>query len=608
VVDSGNGWHQLYRVDLPNDARSHAATKALLKKLAEDFDTEAAHVDTAVHNPSRIAKLPGSWARKGPPSDDRPWRMARLVSVPDELTAVPVELIQRAAGVAGEQTPPPCPPPAPAPPNGTATVLRVFRGQAGGEREKVYARRGLESVLGLLAAAPEGTRNNVLNDSAFRLGTMVGAGWIAREEVEPRLLAAALAIGLAERESAATVKSGLDAGTAQPRGPLAERNGTPSANGKAHAAPADAAPEPGKRVILLASEVVPRQVEWLWPGRIPRGKLTTFAGVGGLGKTFVLCDITARITRGLPWPDDPEGGECREPGKVLFISGEDDPDDTLVPRLIECRADLTRVAFLQPDVLDNFTLAAVKTLTAALEQIDGGTRLVVIDPPTSYLGGVNDHKNAELRGLLTPLKNWASANRVAIIFNTHVNKSQGKVEAMMRVMGSVAWVNAVRAAHMFATDPDDRERRFFIPMKMSNAKERKGLAYKITGLDNGQAKVDWLGEVDTTADEAVNREPGKPRRVVAAEWLVERFREKLEWPSDELFRAASAANVSRNALFEAKDKLCLPRARKVAHENGDVAWVWWVAPDWPPLRPTVPPPKTSPGQLGQLGQLDEKSF
>jgi hypothetical protein len=207
---------------------------------------------------------------------------------------------------------------------------------------------------------------------------------------------------------------------------------------------------------------------------------------------------------------------------------------------------------------------------------------VAIDPPTAYLGGVDDHKNSELRELLSPLKNWSAKHRLALVFNTHITKGSGqKVEAMMRVMGSVAWVNAVRAAHLFARDPDDEERRFFIGMKSNLAKEKKGLAYKL--VETGTlARVEWMGVVDVTADQAINSGGGRTRKVVATEWLIERFKEQLEWPSDELFERGKHDGVSKNAIYEAKDRLRLPRARQVIQANGDRCFVWWVPDTWEP--------------------------
>jgi putative DNA primase/helicase len=406
----------------------------------------------------------------------------------------------------------------------------------------------------------------------------VAGGSLTRAEVEAELLAAGLAAGLTEEECPRTIASGLDAGAASPRTPpekeqvVKVRRAAPVIEDRT-----DAKVKPGEQIIYRASSVKPRKVEWLWPARIPLGKLTTFAGVGGLGKTFTLCDIASRVTNGGPLPDDHT--RHFERGQVLFVSGEDDPEDTLVPRLIEMGADLNAVIFLKTAVQDAFTLHDLKTLDLAVHQA-GGVRMVVIDPPTSYLGGVDDHKNAELRQLLSPLASWTARQRLATIMNTHVNKGQGKVEALMRVMGSVAWVNAVRAAHLFARDPDDHTRRVFVPMKNNLGKERRGLAYRIVETAE-LARVEWLGEVDTTADEAASSQPKRGRREIqAAEWLTERFREQLEWPSDRLFQAAREAGVSRSAIFEAKETLSLPKARKTIGQDGDACWVWWVPSDW----------------------------
>jgi hypothetical protein len=110
---------------------------------------------------------------------------------------------------------------------------------------------------------------------------------------------------------------------------------------------------------------------------------------------------------------------------------------------------------------------------------------------------------------------------------------------------------------------------------------RKGLAYRVLPLDDDRARVEWLGEVDTTADEAVGR--GTKREKTACEWMIDLFRQKREWPSEDLFRAARQANVSHNAVYAAKKLLGLPKARKVTHQNGDEEWIWWVPEDWPHL-------------------------
>lgn len=562
-VDSGNGYYLLWRTYLPVSAHSQAIIRKWTAALAERIKSKA-KIDKGVHDAPRLAKIPGTWARKGTQSDDRPWRMCRLVFVPEELEIVTAEMIAEATPHENEngKTPP---------------KKSVFVLKAGTDRATAYWKKALDNECGKVAIArspAEGGdgRNNALYLAALKLGSLVAGGYGTRFEVESRLRAAARSNGSyddpgqKEKGIEATIRSGFETGLQSPR--VVTVDTKPD-----EAAAADAVPE-GESIIVRASTITPRSVEWLWPGRIPLGKLTTFAGVGGLGKTFVLCDITARITRGDCWPDST--GECAEPGQVLFISGEDDPDDTLVPRLIEMQADLNRVVFLRTEVQDHFTLADLKTLDKAIEQAGKGVRFVAIDPPTAYLGGVDDHKNAELRGLLSPLKNWAARHRIGIVFNTHVNKPQGaKVEAMMRVMGSVAWVNAVRAGHMFARDPADPERRLFVGMKLNIGKERKGLAYRI--VETGSlARVEWLGEVDTTADEAINREKRK-RDVVAADWLEQLFAQEMEVPSRRIFDTAKAeTKLSDDALREAKDLLGI-RAHQVCDGEGKRSWFWY----WP---------------------------
>jgi hypothetical protein len=98
--DSGNGWHLLYRIDLPNDDEAHDLVKAVLEVLAARFDTEHAKVDTVVHDAPRICKLAGTWARKGPHSDERPHRPCRLAFVPETVEVVSADLLR---GLVGQQ-------------------------------------------------------------------------------------------------------------------------------------------------------------------------------------------------------------------------------------------------------------------------------------------------------------------------------------------------------------------------------------------------------------------------------------------------------------------------------------------------------------------------
>ncbi len=81
---SGNGYHLLYRIDLPNTQKSRDLVKDVLEALAFRFDDERVKVDAGVHNPARIWKLYGTVARKGDSVENRPHRRSNIVKTPTE--------------------------------------------------------------------------------------------------------------------------------------------------------------------------------------------------------------------------------------------------------------------------------------------------------------------------------------------------------------------------------------------------------------------------------------------------------------------------------------------------------------------------------------------
>ena len=87
-MDSGNGAHLLYRIQLPNNPESTDLLRRVLETLAFRFDDEKVTIDTGVYNASRLVKLPGTVTRKGDNVPERPHRVASVQSAPDCLTVV----------------------------------------------------------------------------------------------------------------------------------------------------------------------------------------------------------------------------------------------------------------------------------------------------------------------------------------------------------------------------------------------------------------------------------------------------------------------------------------------------------------------------------------
>lgn len=123
-------------------------------------------------------------------------------------------------------------------------------------------------------------------------------------------------------------------------------------------------PQTNDSVGLLMSEVSPERVAWLWPGYLPKGKLTVLDGDPGLGKSLVTLDIAARISTGHAMPD----GTPAKPGRVVLACGEDGLADTIRPQLDAAGADTSKIIALPVEKFDN--LGQLGILEAALSAED----------------------------------------------------------------------------------------------------------------------------------------------------------------------------------------------------------------------------------------------
>ena len=287
-------------------------------------------------------------------------------------------------------------------------------------------------------------------------------------------------------------------------------------------------------VMQRACDVEARPIEWLWPGRIAIGKQTMLAGEPGLGKSQLSAFLAAAVTTSGHWPN----GEGRaELGSVIVLSAEDDAADTIIPRLTAAGAELARVHIVSAVTTDDqksrrlFNLQSdLLTLAEAIGRV-GDVRLVIIDPVSSYLGKVDSHKNAEVRTVLEPIGEMASRLRVAVVAVTHFSKGSG-TSANHRIIGSIAFVAAARAAFIVSRDPDDQNRRLFVPSKNNLGPDREGLAFRIETRDVGQGiiapAVSWDSEpVTRTADEILSAISGGGDRHTAKDDAINFLQETL---------------------------------------------------------------------------------
>ncbi|HJX18738.1 MAG TPA: AAA family ATPase [Acidiferrobacterales bacterium] len=333
------------------------------------------------------------------------------------------------------------------------------------------------------------------------------------------------------------------------------------------------------------SSIEAEHIKWLWLNKIARGKMTALAGDPGLGKSQATVSMAAVVSTGGRWPVD--RSQCT-PGSVVILSAEDGAADTIRPRLEAAGADLTRC----------YVIDAVREVTGSgntqergfsldrdaarlgdmLAEI-GDVALVIVDPISAYLGKIDSHNNAEVRGLLAPLSKVVEEYDAALVMVSHLTKGQN-AKALMKIMGSLAFVAAARAAYVVCRDPDDESgaRRLFLPVKNNLAPDTEGLAFKVEGVTLGNgittSRIMWESDaVTTTADEAMApRAEGEraPKQREAEEWLRRQLaggamlQAKIE-------EEAAKAGLSMSTVRIARKKLNV-HSTKAKGAGG--AWSW----------------------------------
>lgn len=353
-------------------------------------------------------------------------------------------------------------------------------------------------------------------------------------------------------------------------------------------------------VTVRLSDVKAEPVQWLWPGRIALGKLTILSGDPGLGKSFLTCDLAARVSTGRKWPDDKSKAPC---GSVVILNCEDDLADTVRPRLDRHGADVAKVVALSA-VRDSersgeraFDLSRDLSALESAIATAGDCRLVVIDPVTAYLGERTDsHKASDVRARLAPLSALAARHRVAVVIVSHLNKGSGA--AIYRTMGSLSFVAAARAAWCVSKDRANPQRRLLLPMK-NNLAATNGLAYSIV-----DGVVTWEPDpIATTADEALSQDEPRKRgpdadvRDEAMGYLLGALGNGPRLARDILDEAANGYGIAKRTLDRARKEL------KVEAYRPKVPGPWW----WrlPEADKVTNPPAEK--QRGNLGNVDRNT-
>ena len=250
----------------------------------------------------------------------------------------------------------------------------------------------------------------------------------------------------------------------------------------------------------------------------------------------------------------------------MILSSEDDPGDTLRPRLEAHDADLAKVHFLTVETADGqFQQLNIEAHLAQLEDVlvsKPHARLLIFDPLTSYLGPIDSNSNTEVRRVLGPLCELAQRRRAAVLGVSHLTKKETR--AVARTLGSMALVAAARANWLIVRDPKEPDRRLMLQAK-NNLADAAGLAFHIRG-----GRVDWEPDPVTENVDAVSQQCRiSPREM--AEGFLERALEKGPLSTDDIMRRAQERGIRVGTLQRAKRELSVTSVKQ-----GD-RWFWALA-------------------------------
>ncbi|CAA7621149.1 bifunctional DNA primase/polymerase [Magnetospirillum sp. UT-4] len=367
--------------------------------------------------------------------------------------------------------------------------------------ENAYAEAAFDKELSSLRRAQQGGRNDQLNRSAFNLGQLVGAGALERGIVERHLLSAAMAIGLTEDESLATIKSGIEDGMADPRRipertarrqrvggvmapypdePPPDYEEPPRGGGgysQTYSPPAPVAdieeerrrrrppgPEPVRLTALdpiAWAGKLPPDRQWIAHDWIPCHTTTALYGDGGVGKTLLAQQLLTAVASNRAWC----GLQVKQVKAIGFFC-EDSADELHRRQDAICRGldlglgDLEDLRFFSRVADDNLlmTFDADGTgrrtpLWEAFRRavLDFGAQLVVVDTAADVFGG-NENIRNQVRQFIAMLTSLAMEIDGSVILCAHPSVSG--IASGHGFAGSTAWNNSVRS-RLYLTRPGD---------------------------------------------------------------------------------------------------------------------------------------------------------
>ena len=366
--------------------------------------------------------------------------------------------------------------------------------------------------------------------------------------------------------------------------------------------------EPYVRYLVLEqlSDLTQAPVTWLWPGRIPLGRLTLLAGESRVGKSLVALDIAARVSRGAPWPDaplpdtpEPDAPEPDAPGQsesastapgfpvtaqpqqagnVLILGMNGALAADVVSRLGRAGADLTKI-FFADGVYQPYTVAPEQGWKRPLSLADdllslaktirelSPLRLVILDPLWAFTGA-RGHSQGIRIARLAELAADSGAAIVGVADLQRDNRGRGS----LRVKGERALAEAAHTVLGIVPHPEDDEMRVLLPLKTESGRTESGTGGYGLEFMIAEGQIAWDSQPSPLTVEAVlaaERFGGELE--VVEEWL-RTLLSRGSMPAKQVFAQARECGISLGTLKRAKSVLGVRVEQQ--GDRGSSHWVW----------------------------------
>lgn len=304
------------------------------------------------------------------------------------------------------------------------------------------------------------------------------------------------------------------------------------------------------------SEVDPEEIKWLWFPYIAFGKVTIIQGDPGDGKTMLVSDLIAKLSKGEPLY------EQDEPNPItvsIYQTAEDGYADTIVPRLDKFGADRSMVKVIREDKKQlSFTDPRIEEGIVA-----SGAKVLILDPMQAYIGAdIDMHRANEVRPVMHHLSDVAQRTGCAIILIGHLNKTKG-ANAVYRGLGSVDIPGAARSVCVVRHPIKSNDETYFAHAKTNIGPYGKTLVFE-KSADNWE----YIGTCELTADQLLNMSDSgdesspsgstRSKKAQVMQTLIELSLQRDEIPSRELVEICKAMDISVKTVKLARKDLGIP--------------------------------------------------